>query len=123
MINHPLVQDLITSAGLTESQAAGAVGLVLSQLRKYLQADDFATVLKFIPDAEALMKKAPEIKAGLLGGLVGSLGGDKAKVLLDINKGLSQLGIPAARQRELADTLKNSVAKHYPNLAALVDLG
>jgi hypothetical protein len=78
--------------------------------------------LKFIPDAEALIKQAPEIKSGLLGGLANSLGGDKAKALLDINKGLSQLGIPTSKQKELADTLKNSVAKHYPDLVSLIDL-
>jgi hypothetical protein len=122
MINHPIVQDLIKYAGLNETQAAGAVGLVLGQLRKYVQPGDFATLLKFIPDAEALIKQAPEIKSGLLGGLANSLGGDKAKALLDINKGLSQLGIPTSKQKELADTLKNSVAKHYPDLVSLIDL-
>jgi hypothetical protein len=122
MINHPIVQDLIKYAGLNETQAAGAVGLVLGQLRKYVQPGDFATLLKFIPDAEALIKQAPEIKSGLLGGLANSLGGDKAKALLDINIGLSQLGIPTSKQKELADTLKNSVAKHYPDLVSLIDL-
>lgn len=119
---NPLVQDLIKSLDLNEHQAAGAIGLVLSQLRKYLPLADFATLQKFMPDIENLIKQAPEVHASFLGGLANSLGGDKAKALLEINKGLNKLNIPTRKQKELADTLKSSVARHYPDLAALIEL-
>jgi len=123
MLNNPLVQDLIDSENLSESQAAGAVGLVLSQLRTYLEAAPFALIQKEIPDCDSLIAKAPTVKSSLLGGLANSLGGKKAKALMELNKGLHSLGIPTDRQRSLGETLKRSVETHYPDLVSLIDLG
>ncbi|MDF3130820.1 DUF2780 domain-containing protein [Kiritimatiellaeota bacterium B1221] len=123
MLDNPLLKDLINKENLSEGQASGALGLVLAQLRKYLQADQFARLQKFIPGCDELIANAPDIKSGLLGGLAGNLGGGKAKALLDLSKGLSGLGISADKQKGIANTLKESVEKHYPDLASLIDLG
>lgn len=122
MLDNPILKDLINLENLSEGQAAGALGLVLAQLRKYLQADQFALLQKVIPNCDELIAAAPEVKAGLLGGLANTLGGEKAKALLDLNKGLGKLGLSTEKQKSMAATLKDSVEKHYPELASLIDL-
>lgn len=122
MLEHPIIRDLMNSENLSEAQATGALGLVLSQLGKYLPADKFALIQTFIPNCGDLVNKAPAIKSGLLGGLANTLGNEKAKMLMDLSKGLTSLGIPAGKQKGIAQTLKSSVEKHYPDLVSLIDL-
>jgi|GEM_PF-2560080 len=123
MLDNPLLKDLIASHNLSEAQATGALGLVLSQLRKHIQADQFAMIQKAIPGCDELIANAPIIKSGLFGGLASSLGNDKAKALMDLSKGLSSLGVPVGKQKDLAQSLKSSVAKHYPDLVSLINMG
>lgn len=112
----------MTAGNLNHEQATGALGLVLSQLRKYLPADQFEKIHGMIPGCDTLIAKAPAIKSGLFGGMVNTLGNEKTKMLMDLNKGLSALGIPTSKQKDLAQVLKSSVEKHYPNLAAMIDI-
>lgn len=107
---------------LSEKQATGALGLALTQLRKYLQADQFEMIHQKIPECDELIAKAPAIKSGLLGSFANTLGNERAKMLMDLSKGLSSLGIPTHKQKDLGKVLKSSVEKHYPELGALIDL-
>ncbi|MGA0332382.1 MAG: hypothetical protein ACO3N7_08320 [Kiritimatiellia bacterium] len=115
---HALLQDLIDTENLTESQAAGALGLALGQLKQHYP-DEFGKVLRLLPEANELIARAPEVKSGFLGGLAHSLGGEKGQILMILSKGLGQLGIPVDQQKSLARTLHASAEKHCPELVSL----
>lgn len=121
MIN-PLVTDLINEHNLTRDQAQGALGLVLTQLKKHLSEPDFRTVESTLPNCQKLMNKAPKSRHSFLSGLASSLGGDKGKLLMDLRQGLQDLNIPNDLHRPLAETLKTGIEIHYPKLKSLVEV-
>lgn len=113
---HPLIQDCVSKTGLSADQVSGALGLVLTKLEEVLPPEDVQTVRTTIPDAGELMTLAPKARKGLLGKLAGSVGGDRARLLMELSRGLSGLGIPSSQHRPLADALTASVECHYPQL-------
>jgi len=117
----PLLHHLENEANLTPSQAEGVLGMVLVQLEKLLSPADFATVRDTLPDTDRLMRHAPAMGGGLLGGLAGSLGGGKAKLLMELNQGMRKLRIPASDNRRVADALNHGVRKHHPDLVPLIE--
>lgn len=123
MLNHPIIQDLIKSENLTEKQATGALGLVLEQLKKHLPGSQFQLIANLIPDVQNLIAQAPDTSSGFLGGFANALGGEKGQILMTLSKGLGKLDIPLNQQKSIAQTLKASVEKHYPDLASLINLG
>ena len=116
MNTHPLIQDCTKVTGLSSTQVAGAIGLVLSKLQENIPQADFQKIKSSIPDVQNLIQQAPPTKKGFLGNLAGSVGGDKAKLLMEVSQGLSKLGIPTSEQKPLAKALSASVEKHYPEL-------
>ncbi len=114
--DHPLLHDVVSKTGLTPAQVSGALGLVLTKLEEVLPQEDVQTVRQTIPDAGKLMALAPKARKGLLGKLAGSVGGDRARLLMELSQGLSRLGIPTSQHRTLADALTASVEQHYPQL-------
>jgi hypothetical protein len=117
---NPILSELISSAGLQLPQAEGVVGLILQKLKTVLSGADFQSVLSTIPDASSLLSKAPATGGGLLGGLAGSLGGGKAKLLFELTQGLSKLNIPTDKAKPILDALKTAVAKHYPAIEPIL---
>ena len=118
----PLVHHLQTDAGLTPTQAEGVLGMILAQLRKLLDSDDYLKVQNAIQDAENLIQRAPDLRGGgLLGGLAGSLGGGRAKALVELGQGMKTLRIPSTQQRRLVDALKQGVEAHHPDLLPLIE--
>lgn len=120
-MTHPLITDLINELNLTPYQAQGAVGLILTQLKKHISETDFRTVECSLPTCQELMNKAPKSRHSFLSGLASSLGGDKGKLLMDLRQGLQDLDIPTDLHRPLADTLKSSFETHYPELKSVME--
>lgn len=118
MSDPTLVDALVRDARLTPEQARGVLGVLLRKLRQQVSPADYRQVAAIVPDPDACLAAAPKTGGGLLGGLA-SLGGEKARLLLEMNQALSALGIPAARARLLGETLRTHVETHHPGLVPL----
>ncbi|NLB64896.1 MAG: DUF2780 domain-containing protein [Lentisphaerae bacterium] len=80
-----LVSELVSKLGVENTQAKGGAGLILKLAQEKL-GGDFSKVAAAIPGAKDLISAAPAAAGGakLIGGLLGSIGGDKAKGLSDL---------------------------------------
>ena len=117
---NPLIQELMTSAGLQSSQAEGVLGLILAKARELLSSGDFEQLRKVLPDVDTLLTKAPDTKGGgFLGSLAGSLGG-KAKLLHEMSQGLGKLNIPTDKAKPILAALQSGVSEHYPEATPLI---
>ena len=116
MSQHPLLHDCMQDTGLQEQQVRSAIGLIITKLEHVLPKSDIETLRSTIPEVDGWKKEAPKPKKGFLGKLAGSVGGDRAKLLMEISQGLSTLGIPVSQQKPLAHSLADSLERHYPQL-------
>lgn len=94
-----LINVLTQKLGISDSQAEGGTGLLLDLAKKQLSGGDFSKLTNFIPNADSLMKSAPEDSGlgGMLGGLGGMLGGKVGDVgnLASLASGFSKLDMDA----------------------------
>jgi hypothetical protein len=92
-----LVQLLSNNLGVTEKQAAGGAGSILSLAKQNLSADDFIQVAKAVPGIDKIMAAAPkpEGAAGMLGGASSLFGGSAPSVsgVASLAGSFSQLGM------------------------------
>lgn len=90
-----LINMLTQNLGISESQAEGGTGLLLDLAKKQLGGGDFSKIADAIPNADALMKNAPQASGlgGMLGGLGGMLGGKAGNLesLATLASGFSKL--------------------------------
>ena len=72
-----LINMLTQNLGISDSQAEGGTGLLLDLAKKQLGGGDFSKIAGAIPNADTLIKNAPQASGlgGMLGGLGGMLGG------------------------------------------------
>ena len=74
-----LVSTLVSQLGVTDKQASGGAGSILSYAKSNLSADDFGKITKAVPETEGLVKAAPasstDALGGNLGGTLGSIAG------------------------------------------------
>ena len=118
MPNSDLLQALIDEADLTPRQAQGLLGVLLRKLKEKLSPADYQQVVDIVPDPENCIEAAPKTGGGFLGGLAG-LGGEKAKLLLEMNQAFRALGIPADRAQTIGETLQAHVEARHPDLVAI----
>lgn len=100
-MSNPLGSMLESQLGVTQDQAAGGIGSILSLARDRLDAGDFDSLAKSIPGAGEYMDKARE-----LGAVNGSLSS-----LADLNGALARLGIPPEVAARFAPTVTDLVTK------------
>jgi hypothetical protein len=83
--------------GIEQSQAKGAIGLLLNLAKSKLGEERFSQLAQYVPGAEQLIAAAPQSGglAGALGGMASALGGEKAGKLADLAGGLSKVGLKA----------------------------
>lgn len=112
-----LVDDVVSATGLPVSQVEPAIGLALTKLKEVLDPSEFQRVIHAIPEADQWMHLAPAVKKGFLS----YIAGDKASILLELSQGLSQLGIPTAKQKPLAKALGVAMELHHPDLVPLYE--
>jgi hypothetical protein len=105
-------------AGLSPVQARGVLGVLLRKLRDRLSAPEFDRVAAIVPEPADCLRAAPKTGGGLLGGLA-ALGGEKARLLMEMNQALGALGIPPSRARTIGETLKTHVETRHPDLVPL----
>lgn len=93
-----LVQQLVTSAGVSQSQAEGGAGLLFGLVKDQLSSGDFSQVASAVPGIESLIDKAPDSGGGLgglLGGVASALGGSELGNLASLASGFSKLDLDA----------------------------
>jgi hypothetical protein len=110
-----LVEMLCLDAGLRQPQAEGVLGFLLQNLQTRLSPDAYDAVAAIIPNPEHCLECAPAPGGGLLGGLA-SLGGEKARLLMEMNQALNALNIPNTRARIIGECLQEFVETHHPQL-------
>ena len=94
--------NLLTSQlGVTQNQANGGVGSVLSFAKEKLPSMDFNTITKFIPGSDTLMKASKD-----LGAVTGPIG-DKA----GLEAAFSRLGMGADSVPKFVQTMGDFVGK------------
>lgn len=121
-MSDPLIHSLQSDADLTPAQAEGVLGMILAQLRKLLDSEDYLRVQNDIAETGQLIQRAPDMRGGgLFGGLAGSLGGGRAKILMELHQGMKTLGIPSSKQGQIVDALKRGVKQHHPDLLPLIE--
>jgi hypothetical protein len=77
---HPLVKQLTETLGVSQEQALGGLGSLMTYGKALLKEDQFSQLKEGVPGMDDLLNAAPEVKEEG-GGLGGLLGGD-AKTLL-----------------------------------------
>ncbi len=101
-----LIKQLMSGAGVDESQATGGAGLILKMAKDKLGSGDFAKLAGMVPGLDGLADAAPEASGGggglmgALGGLAGGLGGGGGGGLGDMAKlagGFSALGMDTGK--------------------------
>jgi hypothetical protein len=80
-----LINELVSKLGIKEEQAKGGAGLLFKLAQEKL-GGDFTKVAAALPAVKELISSAPQGGGGApwVGGLLGALGGDKAKGLSDL---------------------------------------
>jgi len=75
-----LIGMLTSQLGVTDTQASGGVGSILSYAQKELPKSDYSTLASAIPNASSLLSKAPQTSSAMsaLGSLTGSSNGGMA---------------------------------------------
>ena len=92
-----ILNMLIEQLGVTEDQAKGGAGSILSLAKEKLGDADFSKVAQAIPGMEDLLEAAPESVglAGMVGGLASKIGGGAEKLgsLAGLANGFKGLGL------------------------------
>ena len=91
-----LVQQLVSSTGVSEQQAQGGAGLIMGLLKDQLSSGDFSALSGAVPGVENLIDSAPGSgggMGGLLGSVAGALGGGELGNLAKLAGGFSDLGL------------------------------
>lgn len=91
-----VVQQLMQGLDIDEQQAEGGLGLILGLLQDKMADSDFSAVRDALPDADALIGKAPATESagsGLLGGVMSMVGGGGLGNLAQLANGFSGLGM------------------------------
>ena len=91
-----LVQQLVSSTGVSEQQAEGGAGLIMGLLKEQLSSGDFSQLADAVPEADGLIDSAPSGgggMGGLLGSVAGALGGGELGNLAKLAGGFSDLGL------------------------------
>ena len=121
-----LVNQLVSSLGISEDQANGGAGLIFNFAKEKL-GGDFSQVTDAIPEVSNLMDKAPSEGGGIggmLGGVASSLGGSigGASNLMSLAGGFSKLNLDSGLigkfvpiilsfvQGKVGDSVKNLLA-------------
>ena len=121
-----LVNQLVSSLGISEDQANGGAGLIFNFAKEKL-GGDFSQVTDAIPEVSNLMDKAPSEGGGIggmLGGVASSLGGSigGASNLMSLAGGFSKLNLDSGLigkfvpiilsfvQAKVGDSVKNLLA-------------
>lgn len=96
-----LISSLTSTLGLTENQAQGGVGSILTLAQEKLVAGDFDKIASVIPGADAYLAKAKE-----LGAVIGPIGDVNG-----LNGALGRLGIDQATAEKLVPAVKDLVGR------------
>lgn len=120
-----LIQQLVSTAGVSEAQAEGGSGLLLKLLQNKLPEADFSALSAVIPNAGGLLSAAPESGGGglmgVLSGLVSSFGGGKLGDLAGLAAGFSRLDLDSGKITQFASVLLEYVqSKGGDDLASVV---
>jgi hypothetical protein len=80
-----LIGELVSKLGVQEEQAQGGAGLIFKLAQEKL-GGNFSKVSAAVPGIKDMISSAPQAggAAKLVGGLLGAIGGDKAKGLSDL---------------------------------------
>ena len=127
-----LVQTVVKQLGVSEGQAEGGLGLLLKAARDHLPKGDSARLVEGVPDAAALIDKAPAEGGGGLGGalagaagsLGGMLGGGAGKVgaLASLAGGFDSLGLDKEAVLKFVGVAKGWLERNGKgDLAAMLD--
>lgn len=98
-----LVKTVVSQLGVSEGQAEGGLGLLLKAAQDHLPKEENAKLVEGVPDAAALMEKAPAEGGGGAGGMMGAaasalgglMGGGAGQLgaLASLAGGFSSLGL------------------------------
>ena len=100
-LSNPLLGKLTSSLGVTQNQAEGGVGSILTLAQEKLAKGDFDKIAALIPGASGYLEKAKSLGA-VAGPLVNGAG---------LNGALGKLGIDAATAAKFIPTVTKFVSK------------
>ncbi|HEU5134876.1 MAG TPA: DUF2780 domain-containing protein [Steroidobacteraceae bacterium] len=100
-LSNPLMSTLMKSLGVTQNQAEGGVGSILTLAKEKLAKGDFDKIAAVIPGASKYLEKAKSLGA-VAGPLVNAAG---------LNGALAKLGIDAATAAKFIPAVTSFVGK------------
>jgi len=107
-----LIGMLTSQLGVTDTQASGGVGSILSYAQKELPSNDYTTLASAIPNASSLLSMAPKTNNAL--GALSSLGGSSSSGMAALASQFSSLGLNSSMVSQfvpvILDYLKGSNA-------------
>lgn len=111
-----LVQQIVSSLGVSSEQAEGGAGLIMGILKDRLSSGDFSQLGNLLPGLDGLIDKAPNAPdsglGGLIGGLAGALGGSDAGDLSRLLQGFSQLNLDSGMIGQFVSTIIEFLKKN-----------
>ncbi len=85
---------LVNQLGVTENQASGGAGSILSYAKQSLSPKDFSKVASSVPGIDSLLSAAPSVGGGL-SSVTGALGGNSLGGMAAVASQFSSLGLKA----------------------------
>ncbi len=109
-MNNTLVSQLTSQLGVSEQQASGGAGLLLSLARDKLSGEQFAEIAKTVPGIDGLLAAVPAGGGtlGMLGKMVGGRAGD----LAGLASGFSKLGMDTGMVQKFIPVIMGYVQQH-----------
>ena len=108
-----LVQTLAKQLNVTDAQAAGGAGSLLSYAKGAVSKDDFGKVTKAVPEVGDLVKKAPKTdsKTSAVSGALGQTGGGSVAGLASVGSSFQKLGLSSDMVGKFAPIVVDYVDK------------
>jgi hypothetical protein len=100
-VKDPLIGMLTSKLGITDNQAKGGMGSLLSLAKEKMPADNYSKLTSLIPTASSYVDSAKQ-----LGAVTGPL-----KNMTGLNGALSKLGIPPETVKLFVPTVADYVGK------------
>ncbi len=103
--NSNLVGMLTSQLGISDKQATGGVGSILSYAKDSLPSNKYTTLASAIPNSSSLLKMAPQASSAM--GALGALGGNSSTGMAALASQFSSLGLNSSMITQFVPIIMN----------------
>ncbi len=100
-----LIGMLTSQLGVSDKQATGGVGSILSYAKDSLPSNKYTTLASAIPNSSSLLKMAPQASSAM--GALGALGGNSSTGMAALASQFSSLGLNSSMITQFVPIIMN----------------